>query len=333
MVAVGCQGIIVIGRGHGDDVVLREARRIHGRGLDVQGAVAGGRDKDVPGVTGVRDGVGERQIEPPAPAPTVVRYLGAVRDGKVQGVDGPRGRSASGRVEELQGHDLDFPVHPGHADAVVASRADRPRHVRAVVVVVHRVAVVADEVVAVHIVDVSVLVVVDAIAGNLTRVHPHVRLEVRMVVIDAGVDDGDDRLAAAGGDVPGGRRLDIGACLATGLPGVVHPPFGGKIGVVGKLVARQPIIRLGKDNVFVGLEGRDGVGEALAGRHVDLVQTGHQRHLFANRSAGGQKTAWVDRGVEFHQNRRRVVHIGMGGHRSHKRRRLNTILESQKLQH
>ena len=61
----------------------------------------------------------------------------------------------------------------------------------AVTVVVHRVAVVVDEIVAVDVVDKAVAVVVHAVARNLTRVLPGIGSKVAMGVVDAGVDDSD----------------------------------------------------------------------------------------------------------------------------------------------
>ena len=59
-------------------------------------------------------------------------------------------------AQELQRHDRDGPVHAGHARAVVAHGADGAGDVRAVAVVVHRVAVVGDEIVAVDVADEAV---------------------------------------------------------------------------------------------------------------------------------------------------------------------------------
>ena len=61
-------------------------------------------------------------------------------------------------------------ARPADADAVVAARGDDARHVRAVAVVVCRIAVAVDEVGAVDIVDEAVAVVVDPVARHLARV-------------------------------------------------------------------------------------------------------------------------------------------------------------------
>src|SRR5262249_52473489 len=44
--------------------------------------------------------------------------------------------------------------------------------------------------------------------GDLALVDPDVLVQVGVSVVDAGVDVGDDDFGGAGGDVPGGRRLD-----------------------------------------------------------------------------------------------------------------------------
>src|SRR5262249_36200554 len=121
----------------------------------------------------------------------------------------------------------DVPVDPGDAEGVVPRGADGAGGVGAVGVVVERIGVVVDEVVAVVVVGEPVVVVVDAIIGDLPRVVPHVGGEVGVVVVDARVDVGDGDAAAAGGEVPGLGRVDVGVWGAVAqagdeLPGVVH---------------------------------------------------------------------------------------------------------------
>ena len=75
-------------------------------------------------------------------------------------------------------------------------------------VVVHRIAVVVDEIVAVNVVDEAVAVVVVAVAGDFVGVRPDIRRQVAMGVIDAGVEHGHHDLGASGADVPGIGRVD-----------------------------------------------------------------------------------------------------------------------------
>ena len=77
--------------------------------------------------------------------------------------------------------------------------------------VVHGIAVVVHRVDAVHVIHVPVAVIVDAVAGDFEDVPPDVRGEVRMRVVDAGVDVADDDAAVAGGEVrPDRLRADLG---------------------------------------------------------------------------------------------------------------------------
>ena len=55
--------------------------------------------------------------------------------------------------------------------------------------------VAADEVPAMHVVDVSVLVVVEAVAGHLVRIGPELGRDIGVRVVDAGVDHRHHRAA------------------------------------------------------------------------------------------------------------------------------------------
>ena len=59
---------------------------------------------------------------------------------------------------------------------------------RPVACVIHGVTGVCNRVHAVDVVDVAVVVIIDAVSCDLTRILPHVVDEVGMVVIDASVD-------------------------------------------------------------------------------------------------------------------------------------------------
>ena len=73
------------------------------------------------------------------------------------------------------------------------------------------VAVVAEGVPAVHVVDIAVAVVVDAVrARGLSLVDPDVRVEVGVADLAAAVDDRADEVAAPGAEVPRVGRVDVG---------------------------------------------------------------------------------------------------------------------------
>src|SRR5205085_4363812 len=109
------------------------------------------------------------------------RLLGL--DGPVDRLDGVTDPTGSTRVQELEAHDADRRIDADHADLVVPDGADRPRDVCAVVVVVQRIARVRDGVVA---------VAPGRTAVDRAGIRPDVRSQVRVVVVDAGVDDADD---------------------------------------------------------------------------------------------------------------------------------------------
>ena len=133
---------------------------------------------------------------------TFTPYCGPLHRGVVDRADGVGRVAAAGRIDELQRHDGHVPIHAGHALAVVAHRADDAGDVGAVAVVVHRVAVVGDEVIAVYVAG-------KAVAAGV-RIGPDIGGQVGIGVIDARIDDGDDDVAAAGAYVPGGRQIDVG---------------------------------------------------------------------------------------------------------------------------
>src|SRR5262249_9769888 len=158
----------------------------------------------------------------------------------------------------------------------VADGADGTRDVGAVALVVHRVGVVVDEVVAVDVIHVAVVVVVDAVAGDLARVGPDVGGQVGVGVVHAGVEDGDDHTTGAGGDVPRLGGVDVGVRGAAGLPGVVQAPHRGEVRVVGDLVDVQGVVGRRAQHERAGRVGGEGLLDADAGRQVDLPQAGHQ---------------------------------------------------------
>src|SRR5262249_20320053 len=147
---------------------------------------------------------------------------------------------AAGGADELARHQLHVPIDAGDADAVVARRPDDAGDVGAVARVVHRVVVVVVEVPADYVVDVPVVVVVDAVGPAATADG---RREVgavdEAVVVDvddlAGADvarvveiaEGDDSVAVhvdqSGADGGGNLALvDPDVLIQVGVV-VVHP--------------------------------------------------------------------------------------------------------------
>ena len=80
---------------------------------------------------------------------------------------------------------------------------------RVVVVDAGRIPVGPDEVHTVHVVDVPVAVVVDAVAGDLVRVGPHAVLQVRVVWAETGVQHGHGHSRVTDGLGPSRDCADV----------------------------------------------------------------------------------------------------------------------------
>src|SRR5262249_1826177 len=144
-----------------------------------------------------------------AGGPAVVDDAGAPGRGVEDRLHGVCGPAVAAAVEDLQVHHAGAPRDTRDAHGVVALGGDDAGHVGAVAVVVERVGEVIGEVVAVHVVDVAVVVVVDEVAGDLARVGPEVGHQVRMADIHARVEHGDKHRRITGRDVPGGLGPDV----------------------------------------------------------------------------------------------------------------------------
>ena len=117
------------------------------------------------------------------------------------------------------------------------------------------------EVVAVDVVDVAVVVVVDSGSSvGLGLVDPHVAGKVFVLILRSGVADGYYHVAGAGGDLPGGEKVDVGAGYRAALgSGIVEVPLLPEVRVVeasGSGLGRH----------HIGDAGDSGSGGQVAGR-------------------------------------------------------------------
>src|SRR5262249_36915312 len=105
--------------------------------------------------------------------------------------------------------------------------------------------------------------------GDLRLVDPDVLVQVRVVVIDAGVEDGDDVLGAASSDVPGRGGLDVVADFPTILAGVVQPPELSEERIIGNDVGLHRLVEFGREDVRVGPIPGEGLlgGQPRGDRH------------------------------------------------------------------
>ncbi len=95
---------------------------------------------------------------------------------------------------------------------------------RAVPVIIHRIAIVIDDVDAVHIIDITIAVVINSVAGNLIGVHPHLISQLLMRVADACVDDRHQHIRGTGAHLPRLGRADIDARAPAVLARVAQGP-------------------------------------------------------------------------------------------------------------
>ena len=191
----------------------------------------------------------------PGSADDVGSIVHGIEDGWVK-----RGvHACAGVVQALHRHHLRIPGHANHADTVISHGRDGAGYVCAMTVVIDGVVALlrvrvsrADEIPSAYVVNVTVVIVVNSVVGDFACVYPHVGGDVGMVVIDAGVHDGDDN-ARAGTRVPGGGRANF---LNSPKIGIALAPTSGarEVWVVGSNVCRGDSIFLGELHFGIGFE-------------------------------------------------------------------------------
>ena len=146
----------------------------------------------------------------------------------------------------------------------------------AVAVVVVTVAGAGDDVDAVVVVDVAVAVVVDAVVGGLGLVDPDVAGQILVIVIHAGVDDGDDHAGAAAGDGDGVHALENAAGVQ--IPLVAHPGIAqqgsGDLGVVADVCGVDLIVVVHHQDAVQSAKLLHGGGDVGAQDEACLIPGG-----------------------------------------------------------
>jgi len=173
--------------------------------------------------------------------------------------------------------------------------------VGAVIIFVHRIAILVVEIVAVNIIHITIAVVVNAVAGDFARVSPDVIGQVGVGIIHAGVNDGDNDFAAAGIKIPGFGGTNIGSRSASRLPGIMQAPEFAEARIIGS-GGRDPdhIVGFGVTDAGGGVVGRQYLVHLLASRQCDQVQVGNQSIFLADRgSAQGVQDIRALRRLDF----------------------------------
>lgn len=237
-----CQTVAVVAGGHGNQRLARITGGIMRVAVDIGAGIAGGGDRQMTGVGGEREGLGQRAVILPA-APTVVGQLRAHHHCVIQCLNRVEQASRAAVIEKFQRHDLCLWGDPRDPGAVVGGCGNGAGHMGAMAVAVHRIAIVVGEIIAMHIVDIPVAVVVQTIAGDLGLIDPNVVRQIGMAVIHSGVEH-SNQCAGAAAAVPSFWQVDIGIGNTTGLPGVMHPPEPLRPGVGGEIRCRDRDIGL-----------------------------------------------------------------------------------------
>ena len=189
--------------------------------------------------------------EPPA-TPTVVGDRNVLTMDILQVIEilealyGVGGGTTAGCAKKLARSDAGGPVHAGYTNAVIPPCPDSACHVRAMAVVVHRIAGVGDRVDPVNIVDISVAIIIDAVdcfivpvavGAGLAGVVPHISGQVLMTVVDSSVNDANNHVGGhvggTGSNVPGFWSIYVSVNGSTSLSSVVQAPKRTELRIVG----------------------------------------------------------------------------------------------------
>src|SRR5262245_33306750 len=103
-----------------------------------------------------------------------------------------------------------------------------------------------------------------------------------MVVIDSGIENRDNYIAASGRDIPCLGCIDIGIRGPARLTGVVESPHLAKPGVVGCERCSQNVVRFSVKDIRILSKKINGVLDGDAARQLDDLQpTDNLEDLFA----------------------------------------------------
>ncbi len=193
-------------------------------------------------------------------------------NGEIDGLDRVRGGSRSRSRQEFCAHDAGGPIHPRNAKSIVAHRANDASAVRTVAVVIEGIAAIGDCIEPVGTRGTDNLQVTER-HGEIGRRGPDVFGEIRMLVVDPGVHDGNDVSSRAGADIPCSNRANVCASEArraeNALTSVLERVLFVEEGIVWNGVRIEQGIRLGVLDVASG-------GQVLDQSDHVLVTRTHQ---------------------------------------------------------
>ena len=243
--------------------------------------VAGGGNENDPGLAQIVDGIMQRLGCETGGTPTGIDDSRAFAARVIHAPDGVGNETIARGVQKFARHDLHLPGHSHHPDAVVAQRADSAADVRAVAVIVHGIAAVGDGVDAVNIIHKTVAIIINPVAGNFARIHPHVVRQVLVRIAHAGVNDRHDDGARRVLNIPSVGSVDVRAGDTSQLTGIVQSPE--RTVSVTKIIRRQQSthleIGLGVFDQGVVFVSADEIRYAARRRHLQHLQLPEGRIL------------------------------------------------------
>mmetsp|Transcript_10516 Transcript_10516/g.25458 ORF Transcript_10516/g.25458 Transcript_10516/m.25458 type:complete len:226 (-) Transcript_10516:890-1567(-) len=122
-------------------------------------------------------------------SPRVAGQLRAHGHSIVQAFDGIGGTSTTRSRQKLHGHEPNsLPSHSSHSNRVVAVACNSSCTVCSMHLVVHRISIIVGEIGSVNVVHDPIAIIIDAIVWDFVGIDPHLIFEVRMRVVDSGVN-------------------------------------------------------------------------------------------------------------------------------------------------
>ena len=174
-------------------------------------------------------------------------------------------------IQKLKRHDRRLLSNTCYTNLIVAHRTDDPGHMRSMTMVIHRIGIVIAKVPAMDVIDKPVEIVINTVAGNFAGVGPDVSGQIRVRIVHAGVNHGDDNVPTPRFNIPCFGGINIGVCNTAGLPSVMQAMLLVKLRVIGYCRRKLYGVRFVALKEWVGLEKPDcitGRGTPRTDKHL-----------------------------------------------------------------
>ena len=159
-----------------------------------------------------------------SPSPTITEDSSPVGNSKVNSAYCSTGVTPAICTQELAGHETNLPRHPYVRVPIIGSCPNGPSTVRAVTVVVHRISVKIHGIHPVHIVDVTIVIIINPISRYLIGIIPHLTNQFLVGVSDSSVDHRHDQILGTGCGIPCFYCTNINPFSAAILTRVLQAP-------------------------------------------------------------------------------------------------------------